>query len=240
MSDEAQATEGRGAEDQRSPESICGAKRRDRGICTNKPLANGRCRYHGGKAAKGIRNGSFRTGRYSKALKALAGEIGDRVDDPELLDPRRALAMQEMVAAKLHELGEAGDGVEFREKLHAGMTEAFQLMKQDPHAGIAKMREVQAHIRRGVDETRALAAFGQSAKDLGAAQVKFWQTAMQGARAISPEEFVGLMFRMSEIITEEVNKDAAKRILERTDRELCGGALGLGRQETAEAPRDPE
>lgn len=210
--------------------TACGAKTRKGGICDRPSMANGRCAMHGGKAAKGIRNGNFQHGRRSKALAKLDEDLGDRVSDPALLDPRRTLAVQEATLARLNEMLEQKDSPEFRELIRKRLGEAMGVMREDPREGVLLLRQVQEIANRGVDESRALTALGNAADLMNKSQNRYWQTAMTAARSISPEEFIQLMFRMADIIEEEVDKDAARRILGRTDREVCAGALGLSEQ----------
>ena len=208
---------------------ICGANTKSGGICANRALENGRCKFHGGRAAKGIKAGHFKHGRYSTALKKLDADISDRVNDPKLVDPRRSIAVQEATLAKLSELAEERDSPAFRETLRKRMGEAMKLMRVDPSEALGELRAIQRMIERGAEETRALAGMREAAESVNKSQIRYWQTAMSAARAISPEEFIQLMFRMADIIEGEVDKDAARRILERTDREVCGGSLGLGK-----------
>lgn len=209
--------------------TICGAQTKAGGICTKAGMANGRCRSHGGNAAKGLKSGAFKTGRYSKALKHLDDSIGDRVDDPKLVDPRRSIAVQENALARLSEMLEEGDSPDFRETVRTQFNAAMALMKTDPVDALSMLRRTQALVNRGVDESRALTAMRDSATALNQSQTRYWTMAMNATRAISPEEFIQTMFRMADIIESEVDDaDAARRILARTDREICGGALGLG------------
>lgn len=213
--------------------TICGAQTRAGGICTQAARPNGRCRSHGGNAAKGLKAGAFKTGRYSKALKHLDESIGARVDDPKLVDPRRSIAVQEHALARISEMLEELDSPDFRERVRTQLNTAMLLMKDDPVEALSLLRKTQALVNRGVDESRALTAMRESAASLNQSQTRYWQMAMNATRAISPEEFIQTMFRMADIIESEVDTNAARRILARTDREVCGGALGLSDDEAA-------
>lgn len=228
-------------EDESSPTGgICGARNRSGGICHAKAMPNGRCRNHGGKSLSGIQAPNFRTGRYSKALQKLDDDFSDRVNDPKLLDPRRSMAVQEATMARLADLVEQADSPEFRQSVQARLKEALDRMKEDPAEGLALLRQLSGYVKRGVEESRALLGMHEAADKLNKSQIRYWQTAMHAARAISPEEFMALMFRMADIIETEVDRDAARRILERTDHEVCGGALGItsGSGEAQEEARD--
>ena len=215
---------------------ICGARTRSGGICSKPGLANGRCRNHGGMSPTGVKSPQFKSGRYSRALKRLEQDIGDRVNAPDLLDPRRSIAVQEATMARLGEMLDNGDSPEFREGVRTRLRDALAKMREDPSEGVAMLGQLRGFVERGAEESRALAGMGEAADKLNRSQVRYWQTAMSAGRSISPEEFIGLMFRLSTIITDEVDRDAARRILERTDRELCGGALGLARGAENAAP----
>jgi hypothetical protein len=55
--------------------ATCNAKTRAGGLCQNAPMANGRCRMHGGKSLRGIASPRYKHGRYSKdVLGRLVGE----------------------------------------------------------------------------------------------------------------------------------------------------------------------
>jgi hypothetical protein len=81
----------------------CGAKTRVGGSCQQPAMTNGRCRMHGGKAARGIANGNFVHGRYSKMLKGTSlGEIYESArNDPELLNLSEEILL---VQTRLHQL----------------------------------------------------------------------------------------------------------------------------------------
>ena len=217
----------RGEDESSATGGICGAKNRAGGICHAKAMPNGRCRNHGGKSLSGLQAPNFKTGRYSKALQKLDDDFSDRVNDPRLLDPRRTMAVQEATMARLADLVEQADSPEFRHSVRAQLREGLDKMKEDPAEGLSILRRLTGYVERGVEESRALLGMHEAADKLNKSQIRYWQTAMHAARAISPEEFMALMFRMADIIETEVDTDAARRILERTDAEVCGGALGL-------------
>lgn len=72
---------------------ICGAKTRSGEPCKNRQMANGRCRFHGGKTPKGMGLPQFKHGRYSKYMpKRLLERYDQAVQDPELLSLREEVA----------------------------------------------------------------------------------------------------------------------------------------------------
>ena len=119
-----------GHPDNPKPYPICGARRRGEGggICTLKAGFGtthpglGRCKYHGGASLVGADNPNFKTGRYSKAMKASlkkhyedaneAGELDDLA--PELGVQRMLLhiAIEKLGVALMVELGAEEEEIE--------------------------------------------------------------------------------------------------------------------------------
>ena len=49
---------------------FCEAKTRSGAPCKNRPMENGRCRFHGGMSLSGPLHGRYKHGRYTKAAIA--------------------------------------------------------------------------------------------------------------------------------------------------------------------------
>lgn len=93
---------------------FCGAKSKRTGKpCTNQPMANGRCRLHGGKSLPpGPLNPNFIHGRYSKYLpESIRARVEEAAADPHLLSIRRQIEIVDvrftMLLERLHS-GESG------------------------------------------------------------------------------------------------------------------------------------
>lgn len=91
---------------------ICGAKTRSGEPCQKPPLANGRCRLHGGRSLAGIASPTIKTGRYSKYLPGgLAEKYHEALEDTELesLNSELALVNARIADVLTHvEVGEVG------------------------------------------------------------------------------------------------------------------------------------
>lgn len=58
---------------------VCGAKLRGKGAhCRKSPMANGRCRLHGGATPSGPDSANFKHGRYAEAFKGKLSEKFER------------------------------------------------------------------------------------------------------------------------------------------------------------------
>ena len=208
---------------------VCGAKTRDGGLCAKWAMDNGRCSMHVGKAAKGIASGRWRHGRRSRALERLNEAIADRVDDPELTNPKRSMAAIEGALATLHELAEVGDGPEFRENALARLDESLEALDEDETEGLQRLHDLRRYLREGVDQGRAAMGVASVGERLNRAQLGYWTTAMKATGALSPDEFGAFLAALAHIMEGEVGRAATRRVLERVDREHCKGALGMSR-----------
>jgi hypothetical protein len=71
-----------------SAPKLCGAQLRGKPgqFCRSAPMQNGRCRLHGGASATGVRNGMYRTGKYSRSLpRHLRASYQQIASSPDLL-----------------------------------------------------------------------------------------------------------------------------------------------------------
>lgn len=72
----------------KTPRKVCGAKLRGKNaFCQKSPMANGRCRLHGGATPSGPDSANYKHGRYAEAFKGqLAEKFKKHSDDPQPLD----------------------------------------------------------------------------------------------------------------------------------------------------------
>jgi hypothetical protein len=85
--------------------------------CLAPPMANGSCKVHGGKAGAPIKHG-----RYSRVLKTWKGAFERALNDKDLLDTRRELALMDVTIEQLLERIEDLDTPGWR----ASLNETFQ------------------------------------------------------------------------------------------------------------------
>lgn len=81
--------------------TVCGAKLRNKNAyCQKPPMANGRCRLHGGKTPKGEASANFKHGRYSQVFRGkLAEKFGRHAEEDKPLDLLPELAIQRTMLA---------------------------------------------------------------------------------------------------------------------------------------------
>lgn len=82
--------------------SQCGAKTRSGNPCKGAPMANGRCRMHGGNARRGIASGTYKHGKYSRYLPGGIQQAYEQSrTDPDLLNLTEEIAL---LYSRMHEL----------------------------------------------------------------------------------------------------------------------------------------
>lgn len=78
----------------KQPHAICGAKTRSGKPCQTRPMANGRCRMHGGATPSGIASPHFKTGTYTRYLPSrLLERYHESLSDPDRLALDDAIAV---------------------------------------------------------------------------------------------------------------------------------------------------
>jgi hypothetical protein len=89
---------------------LCGARSRSGAPCRQPGMRpSGKCKHHGGKTPRGLKNANLRTGRYSKAFpRRLQDRFEAAMRDKELLSLRKDIALLDsMLAYRLAELCES-------------------------------------------------------------------------------------------------------------------------------------
>lgn len=126
----------------------CGAKTRKGTPCKNPPMANGRCRFHGGKSLGGIAHPNFKHGRYSKYLDgALLDAYATGLGDPQLLSLRDNIVL---VDARIGQILQGMPGSDVWEGLQAAK-EAMSTARasKDWDAMASAMIELEELIEQG-------------------------------------------------------------------------------------------
>jgi hypothetical protein len=128
-------------------ERICGAKKRDGTLCRKPPMANGRCRLHGGATPGGIACANYKHGRYSRFVpRGLKRGYEAALADTELASLREELALQQAMMCELLKQMEKSPAPPW--------AQAYQLYQvawaaKDVRVKAAKLTELGALLRAG-------------------------------------------------------------------------------------------
>jgi hypothetical protein len=122
---------------------ICGAKLRGKDrTCQKSPMANGRCRLHGGLTPSGPDNANYKHGRYAAVFKGqLADKFKTATTDLQPLDILPELAVQRSLLSQYIETTTS------KRKMNVADVERLSALAQDvirSASMIAKMRNDEA------------------------------------------------------------------------------------------------
>lgn len=122
---------------------LCGAKLRGKDrTCQKSPMANGRCRLHGGCTPSGPDNANYKHGRYAAVFKGqLAEKFNDASKDPMPMDLLPELAVQRSLLSQYLERATN------KQHLNAADNERISALAQDvvrTATMIGKMRNDEA------------------------------------------------------------------------------------------------
>lgn len=131
---------------------ICGAKKKDGSPCRAQPMANGRCRLHGGLSLTGLASPTFKHGRYSKYLPArLADRYHESQSDPELLVLRHEISVIDARLGDLLGRVDTGEAGTHWRAAQAGFSQLkTALGTSDPQLLQQALDELQKHLRAGL------------------------------------------------------------------------------------------
>lgn len=140
---------------------LCGAKLRKRDAhCRMSAMPNGRCRLHGGLST-GPKTWTA-GGRYSKGLGKLASRLQELLEDAALLDLRPTLGLMDLATEMRLKRGLAdgdtpGWRVECKRLLMVFAAACTEEGDTISGAAVPAMRDLAAHIDRGVAADEAVA-----------------------------------------------------------------------------------
>lgn len=139
------------------PHAICGATTRSGKPCQARPMANGRCRMHGGKSLAGPASPAFKTGRYSKYLPArLTERYAEAVNDPELLALREDVALIDARLADLLRRVDSGESGQLWKDVRQAYQSFIKARRRgDDEAAAAAFDELGELIERGASDHAA-------------------------------------------------------------------------------------
>lgn len=140
------------------PGASCDAQTRDGDPCHNAPMANGRCRMHGGKSLTGAAAPAFKTGRWSKNLPPRLRERYDAAhDDQELLALKDEIALTDARIEDLIQRVDIGEAGALWRKAAKLMEEFHEANGRDDAADrqFRILAELEATITEGVSDYAA-------------------------------------------------------------------------------------
>lgn len=212
--------------------NLCGAKTRSGKECTQRGMTNGRCKMHGGQSLGGVASPTFKHGRYSKAFKQLGARFEESINDPALLDPRRAVATQDLIVTKCAERLAEHDSPEFRKraaKLYDDVEAASGTEKD------SALRALGKHIRNGKAEDQALRNLSTAATKLVQQQRDYWAIALAHKASYTADEMSALLFGVTRSLLDAgIDNAQVRKALADVDDTFFDGRWGFA----SNSPKD--
>ena len=126
---------------------ICGAKTRSGKPCRTYPMANGRCRIHGGKSLKGIASPRFKTGKYSKYLpEKVRTRYLATIVDKDLISLRDEIALNDVYLIELLESMKSGEVSQAETKLWRRIGRSMDLKRRLVNAEFKRLAAMKQFI----------------------------------------------------------------------------------------------
>jgi ribosomal protein S15P/S13E len=174
-------------------------------------MANGRCRFHGGRSLSGPAAPQFKHGRYSKYLPTrLLSKYKEAMADPDVLSLRSEIAV---VDSRLQEVlervysGESG----YMWKQLGEVVQQLLSSRNDPEAMSGHINNLIAIVRRGNSDTAAWNE-ARNVIDQRRRLVEAERRRMvEAQQMLSTEQTLVLLTYLTSIIRESVQKHTDER-----------------------------
>jgi hypothetical protein len=211
-------------------ERRCNAKSKQTGERCRVWAVPGRavCRFHGGLGGRPPVHG-----RYSKVLTNMKAKYESALEDDRVMDLRETLAVLDTALMEMMEMAEEGASPQSWKR-------AGELMKQlnaarggDPAEAAAILRELDKLLTDGAARAAAMEAMTKAAERKAIRAEAAWKVRLDAAQAINARDLVTVFTRLVLLIEDELGIQASKAVVDRIDRELLDGALGMDAEQGA-------
>ena len=216
--------------------NLCGAKTKAGGLCRRKGMPNGRCQMHGGTAPTGLASPNFKHGRYSKAFGKIGKRFEESINDPALLDPRRAVATQDLIVTKCAERLADTDSPEFRKRASNLYDDVEAAARNgDAEALGPALTALGKHIRNGKAEDQALRNLSTAATKLVQQQRDYWAIALAHKASYTADEMSALLFGVTRSLLDAgIDNAQVRKALADVDDTFFDGRWGFA----SNSPKD--
>ncbi len=199
-------------------------------------MPNGRCMMHGGTQPTGLASPNFKHGRYSKAFKNLGKRFEESIGDPALLDPRRAVATQDLIVTKCAERLAEQDSPEFRKRATALYDDVEAAARDgDAEALGPALTALGKHLRNGRSEDQALRNLSAAATRLVQQQRDYWAIALAHKASYTADEMSALLFGVTRSLLDAgIDRAQVRKALADVDDTFFDGRWGFA----SNSPKD--
>lgn len=191
---------------------------------------------HGGTAPTGLASPNFKHGRYSKAFGKIGKRFEESINDPALLDPRRAVATQDLIVTKCAERLADTDSPEFRKRA-SNLYDDVEAAARDGDAEALgpALTALGKHIRNGKAEDQALRNLSTAATELVKQQRDYWAIALAHKASYTADEMSALLFGVTRSLLDAgIDNAQVRKALADVDDTFFDGRWGFA----SNSPKD--
>jgi len=199
--------------------TICGAPtKRDGPPCRVKPMANGRCKYHGGKSVSGPAHYKYTDGKTSKFFQYLPAHLQDAAqaayEDERLIQTREQIAVLDAHSKDMLERAEMGESGAAWKQVGAVVQHALNARKKGDEKLLDEaLAELSLLARHGVGEVQTWREYRQVVEDIRR-QRETELTRMKHLSAFIQADRAAVIFRrMIDIIREHIDDVQVLRLI---------------------------
>lgn len=206
---------------------ICGAHPlRPKGLCRRREIfvANGRCKHHRGGAVSGVAHPNYKHGRWCKAWSTKrANEYEESINDPDLLDLSRTLAVFDMQVKEAIERLEALDTPRFRARAVVLFRECERILRKDPIRAAEKLNELGQLLERGSSEDVAREELRRCTRDMSKYVKEAWKIRLDASQVVNRSDLQASHDSWNEVVFDWVPKKDHGSFLEDLYRRRLSG-----------------
>lgn len=196
---------------------VCGRlkKKKNRKIpnecCLGIPMQSGPCRIHGGKAGCPPKHG-----RYTRALKTWRPSFQRALNDSELLDSRRELAMMDTLIERLLERAEDQDAPGWRAKLVDAFDQLQNAIRQKRQGQVGEMlKRVADLIGEGAAIDQVNGELMKALDRRAARATKVDELNLRKEEKVTPTEIAAIFGQWLEVLEAGVDQPTYLRLVEK-------------------------
>lgn len=191
---------------------------------------------HGGPSPSGLASATFKHGRYSKAFGKIGKRFEESINDPALLDPRRAVATQDLIVTKCAERLAEHDSPEFRKRA-SNLYDDVEAAARDGDAEALgpALTALGRHLRDGKAEDQALRNLSTAATELVKQQRDYWAIALAHKASYTADEMSALLFGVTRSLLDAgIDNAQVRKALADVDDTFFDGRWGFA----SNSPKD--
>lgn len=194
-----------------TPITPCGAKTRSGLPCKLPPMANGRCKYHGGKSLAGVASPLFVDGRHSKYMpKRLLDKYSKAMNDPRVTKYEDDFALVETLIADRLEQIDTGETAKLWQESGKSATLALKLLHEkkyfEARIEVENIHNMTAKAARMYEAIESLISLFEQKRKL---RDSYQRYLVQAGQVMTMEQTMALIAALTDTVRKHVTDKQA-------------------------------